>query len=208
MYVGRILAIGMTNEKKPFLAYRVSSRSFPNRQCKSFEEKASIIPKEGFETDIFENAYIAYNCVRIVNDIAIVSNGSHTDVIADKIAVGMNIKDALAYSLLTMDYEKDDYNTPRIAGVITSSNTEEEYKCFIGIVTHKKILVEEVPYGTASYISTYECQSPESVDFKAKDSKDAAEFIFSKGVFKDFEKPVNSVGSVFDGKWTIESYNP
>lgn len=78
--------------------------------------------KEGFEKDIFENTYITYNCIRIVKDMAIVSNGSHTDVIADKIALGMNIKDAIAYSLLTLDYEKDDYHTPRIAGVVTSTN--------------------------------------------------------------------------------------
>ena len=122
MYTGRILSIGMNCEGKPFVAYRVSSRSFPNRQCLKFDNRASIVPKEGFEKDIFENTYITYNCIRIVKDMAIVSNGSHTDVIADKIALGMNIKDAIAYSLLTLDYEKDDYHTPRIAGVVTSTN--------------------------------------------------------------------------------------
>ena len=58
----------------------------------------------------FKNTYIVYNCIKIVGDKAIVSNGSQTDVIADKISLGMNIKDALTYSLLTMDYEKDDYH--------------------------------------------------------------------------------------------------
>ena len=90
MYTGRILSIGMNCEGKPFVAYRVSSRSFPNRQCLKFDNRASIVPKEGFEKDIFENTYITYNCIRIVKDMAIVSNGSHTDVIADKIALGMN----------------------------------------------------------------------------------------------------------------------
>ena len=66
------------------------------------------------------------------------------DVIADKIRVGMNIRDAMAYSLLTMDYEKDDYNTPRIAAVVTSTTDEDEYECYIGIVNDNKLLVEEI----------------------------------------------------------------
>ena len=55
MYTGRILSIGMNCDGKPFVAYRVSSRSFPNRQCLKFDNRASIVPKEGFEKDIFEN---------------------------------------------------------------------------------------------------------------------------------------------------------
>ena len=207
MYLGRIVSAGMTSDKKPFIAYRVSSRSFPNRMAKSFEDKASIIPKEGYEKDIFENAYIAYNCVRIVDDVVIVSNGSHTDVIADKIAVGMNIKDAMALTLLTMDYEKDDFNTPRIAAAISSSTDEDSYEGYIGIVTDGKVLVEKIEYGKAVFISTYECQSPVEVEFTASDSKSAAQFVIDGGEFKKFTNPVGSVGSVFDGKWTMESIN-
>ncbi len=208
MYLGRILALGMNTEGNPFVAYRVSSRHFPNRQVKVFSNEAAIIPKEGFETDIFENAYIAYNCIRIVDDLIVVSNGSHTDVIADKLAVGMNIRDALAYSLLTMDYEKDDYNTPRIAGVVTSSSAEGEYEAYIGIVTDSKIRVEKLEYGTAAYISVYECQEPHIVEFKAGNSEDAAHYIFDEGEFAEFENPVNSVASVFDGQWKTFAYNP
>ena len=174
MYLGRIVSVGMNSKKKPFIAYRVSSRSFPNRMAKNFEDKASIIPKEGYEKDIFENAYIAYNCVKIVGDVAIVSNGSHTDVIADKISVGMNIRDAMALTLLTMDYEKDDYNTPRIAAAITSTTDEGSYEAYIGIVTDGKVLVEKLDYGKAAFISTYECQSPQEVEFTATDSGSAA----------------------------------
>jgi IMP cyclohydrolase len=207
MYLGRILSVGMNSEGKPFVAYRVSSRSFPNRMAKDFDDKAAIIPKEGYEKDIFENAYIAYNCIKIVDDIAIVSNGSHTDVIADKIAVGMNIKDAMALSLLTMDYEKDDFNTPRIAGVVSPNADESSYECYIGIVTHEKILVEKVEFGKAAYISTYECQSPKIVNFTAKTSNEGAKFIIDQGDFAEFTNPVTSVASIFDGKWDISSLN-
>ncbi|MDR0932030.1 MAG: hypothetical protein LBM70_03310, partial [Victivallales bacterium] len=33
MYLGRIVAIGMTKDGKPTAMYRVSSRSFPNREA-------------------------------------------------------------------------------------------------------------------------------------------------------------------------------
>jgi len=207
MYLGRIVSAGMNKDGKPFIAYRVSSRSFPNRMAKSFEDKAAIIPKEGYLEDIFENAYIAYNCVRIVDDVAIVSNGSHTDVISDKIAIGMNIRDAMTLTLLTMDYEKDDFNTPRIAAAIKSTTDENNYEAYIGIVTDGKVLVEKIEYGKAAFISTYECQSPQEVEFTAESSKSAAQFILDGGEFKKFTNPVGSVGSVFDGKWNIESIN-
>ncbi|WP_298522428.1 IMP cyclohydrolase [uncultured Methanobrevibacter sp.] len=208
MYTGRILSTGMNNDGKPFVAYRVSSRSFPNRQCLKYESCAAIVPKEGFEKDIYKNAYIAYNSICIVNDVAIVSNGSQTDVIADKIGVGMNIRDAIAYSLLTMDYEKDDYNTPRIAAAVTSSSKEDEYECYIGIVNDKKILVEHVPFGKAAFISTYGSQEPDLVEFEAQTATDSAKFIFDEGTFANYEKPVTSCAAVFDGEWTIDVYNP
>ena len=208
MYTGRILSTGMNTDGKPFVAYRVSSRSFPNRQCLKFDGRAAIVPKEGFEKDVFESIYISYNSIRIERDMAIVSNGSQTDVIADKIALGMNIKDALAYSLLTMDYEKDDYNTPRIAAVVTSTDNEDEYESYIGIVNDKKILVEQVPYGKAAFISTYGSQVPDLVDFEAKDATSSAKFIFDEGTFANYEKPVTSCAAVFDGEWNIDIYNP
>ena len=208
MYTGRILSIGMNKDGKPFAAYRVSSRSFPNRQCLKFDKRAAVVPIEGFEKDIFKNTYIAYNSIRIERGIAIVSNGSQTDVIADKIALGMNMKDALAYSLLTMDYEKDDYNTPRIAAAVSSSSDEDEYECFIGIVNDKKLLVEAVPYGEAAFISTYGSQAPDPVEFDAKTSTEAAKFIFDEGTVADYEKPVTSCAAVFDGEWDIDIYNP
>lgn len=202
MYLGRIISAGITEGGKPYVAYRVSSRSFPNRQVKSLETEAAIIPKEGFEKDIFKNTYIAYNCLKIVNDIAIISNGSQTDPIADKIALGMNIRDALAYSLITMDYEKDEYNTPRIAAV---ASKEEVY---IGIVTDSKVLVEKIDDGEAMLISTYEKNTPEKVKFQAENSEDACQFIFNQGAFAEFEHPVCSAAAVYDGDWKISGLNP
>lgn len=199
MYLGRILSVG-NNDNGSYVAYRVSSRSFPNRMAKSFDDRVAIIPKEGHEKDVFVNPYIAYNCIKIVDDIAVVSNGSHTDVIADKIAVGMNIRDALALSLMTMDYEKDDFNTPRIAGAVTKSG-----EAYIGIVTHENLIVEKVPEGESYYISTYEQIKPNKVEFEASNSQEAAEFIMNKGQFEEFTNPVTSAAAFLGNKWELSS---
>ncbi|MBQ2961675.1 IMP cyclohydrolase [Methanobrevibacter sp.] len=205
MYLGRIISAGKTEDGKPYVAYRVSSRSFPNRQVKVLENEAAIIPKEGFEKDIFKNSYIAYDCVKTVGDIAIISNGSQTNPIADKISIGMNIRDAMVYSLTTLDYEKDDYNTPRIAAVVKGG---EDYEAYIGIVTDSKVLVEKIEDGNAQFISTYEKNTPEDVIYSADTPDDACKFIFDEGAFAEFENPVCSVAAIFDGKWNISGLNP
>lgn len=197
MYLGRILSVGSTYEGK-FAAYRVSSRSFPNRMTKGYDDRVAIVPKEGFETDVFKNPYIAYNCIKLVDDVAVVSNGSHTDVIAEKIASGMSIRDAIAISLLTMDYEKDDYNTPRIAGAVTL-----EGESYLGIVTHESVIVEKVPEGKSAYIATYEHTKPYEVDFEAGNAQDAAQFILDKGRFADFTNPITSAAVFGTDRWSI-----
>jgi IMP cyclohydrolase len=199
MYLGRILAVGSTESGK-FVAYRVSSRSFPNRIAKSFENRVSIVPTEGNEKDVFKNPYIAYNSIKIVDDIAVVSNGSHTDVIADKIDSGMNIRDSIALSLLSMDYEKDDFNTPRIAGATTLNGDS-----YIGIVTHEDLLVQKVEKGKCAYISTYEHTKPMIVDFRATNAQEAAQFILDHGKFEEFTNPVTSAAAFGKDKWEISS---
>ena len=91
MYVGRIVSIGMTPEKEVVGMYRVSSRSFPNREARLKDNVVSIMPRKGFEDDLNKNPYIAYNCIRLAKSCAIISNGSHTDPITEKIQSGMNI---------------------------------------------------------------------------------------------------------------------
>ena len=81
MYVGRSVAIGKTEEGRLEAMYRVSARSYPNRQTKRMGQAIAVVPKEGFESDIYKNPYIAYNCLRLVGDYAVVGNGTHTDPI-------------------------------------------------------------------------------------------------------------------------------
>lgn len=202
MYLGRIISIGSSKDGV-YASYRVSSRSFPNRKSVVNNQKVAIIPTQGSEDDIYKNPYISYNCIDIIDDICVVTNGSHTDIIAGKIREGMNMKDAVALSLLTMDYEKDDYNTPRIGGAI---NTKGEG--YIGIVTHEAIEVKKVNPGESFYVSTYEHNTPREVDYTATNAKEATEFIFNGGIFSEFTHPVTSCAAFNKDEWEIDFKNP
>lgn len=202
MYLGRIISIGSSKDGV-YASYRVSSRSFPNRKSVVNNQKVTIIPTQGSEDDIYKNPYISYNCIDIIDDICVVTNGSHTDIIAGKIREGMNMKDAVALSLLTMDYEKDDYNTPRIGGAI---NTKGEG--YIGIVTHEGIEVKKINPGESFYVSTYEHNTPREVDYTATNAKEATEFIFNGGIFSEFTHPVTSCAAFNKDEWEIDFKNP
>ena len=99
MYLGRIVAAGLTADGKPVAAYRVSSRSFPNRSANLANGMISIIPRKGHEDDLSKNPYIAYHCVRLSGSVALATNGSQTDPIIEKIISG-EITDAKTCSFL------------------------------------------------------------------------------------------------------------
>jgi IMP cyclohydrolase len=200
MYIGRIVAIGMTNSGKKAAMYRVSSRSFPNREARKNGEVVSIMPKPGFEDDLSKNPYIAYNCVRLAGDFAIASNGSHTDPITEKIAMGMPVRDAMTLGLLAMDYEKDSYNTPRIIAAVS----RKDPKGFLGIVRHDAVLVKEFELspGKAFYVATYELNAPTTHycddEFSATSAEIACQHIINGSVFADFENPVTAAAVLVD----------
>ena len=192
MYIGRIVAIGMTAAGNTAAMYRVSSRSFPNREARLAEKSVSIMPRKGFEGDLSKNPYIAYNCIKTAGDYAV----------ATKIASGMPVRDALALSLLAMDYEKDSYNTPRIAAVVHLENATG----FLATVRKDALLVSEFALtpGTAFYLATYEKNSPCSQnvenEFIAKNACEACDFMIKGGVFASFEHPVTAACAVSTGK--------
>jgi IMP cyclohydrolase len=197
MYVGRIVAVGKNAAGANAVMYRVSSRSFPNRQAVDNNGTLAVVPRPGFETDLNKNPYIAYNALRLVSDWAIATNGSHTDPIVEKVALGMPIREAMALSLLALDYEKDDFNTPRIAAAVPRRGNTG----WLAIVRKDALVVHEVDLraGQAQYIATYEADdvrdSQVSV-FDANTAAGAAEFAVSGGAFADLEKPVTSVAAL------------
>ncbi len=205
MYLGRIVAAGMSSSGLVSVLYRVSSRSFPNREAKLLEKGVAIVPKPGFEKDIFVNPYIAYNCLRMAGDWAVATNGSQTDPIAEKIASGMSPRDAFAISMLALDYEKDSYNTPRISAAANGRLK----RIVLGIVRKDCLQIAEfdcVP-GKLLYVSTYEHNSvgEEHSDraFAAASAADACSHIMSGGVFAKFTNPVTAAAAVFkDGNFS------
>ena len=207
MYVGRIVAIGRTTDGRGAALYRVSSRSFPNRMAKVLEKGIAIVPKPGFENDIQKNPYIAYNCFRTAREFAVVSNGSQTDPVAEKIQAGMAPRDALAYVMLSMDYEHDSLDTPRITGVITP----EGDRGWLAIVRKDALLVREYALkpGEAFYVSTYEKNDPNcsqtEPNFTAMNAAEACDFILGGGIFADFEKPVSAVCAVAKADKSFET---
>jgi len=198
MYVGRIVAVGQAVGGAVAAMYRVSSRSFPNREAKCSESAVAIVPKSGYEGDIFKNPYIAYNCLRVTENRAVVANGSHTDPIAEKLAAGMNMRDALVTVMFGMDYEHDSLNTPRIAGIVDRDSAIG----YLGIVRHDALLVREFALepGMAYYVCTYEhnCPGPEYADSAFQvDSADAAcRYVLGQGVFAELERPITAACAV------------
>lgn len=184
MYVGRIVAVGKTD--RPFAAYRVSSRSFPNRVARVTDVGVVIQPLDPEDTK--RNPYIAYNCLRVSSKGVVVSNGSHTDPIFDMLEAGIHPDEAIQRVLTEMGYEHDDFNTPRIAGVVTESVG------FIGIVRTDAVEVSsfELEENSCHFICTYELNRVESkgVPFMAASADEAARYIVEGGVFKDLDQPV------------------
>nr|WP_193570153.1 IMP cyclohydrolase [Halorussus sp. JP-T4] len=175
VYIGRFLVVGPR-----VAAYRVSSRSFPNRQVVERDDALTVAPTDDApETD---NPYISYNCVRTAGDAAVVGNGSHVDPITEKLGLGYPARDALAESLLALDYEKDDYDTPRIAGVV------DEDAAFVGTVRRDALLVRAVDEPTL--VATYERDAPGPFDFAAETAAEAA----SEAYDLDFEHAVCAAG--------------
>ena len=175
MYVGRFVVVGPN-----IAAYRVSSRSFPNRKIVERDFALTVTPTgDAPETD---NPYISYNCSRTAGDSAVVGNGSHVDPITEKLELGYPARDALAESLLALDYEKDDYDTPRIAGTVG------EDSAYVGIVRKDALLVREVTEPTL--VATYEKDSPEAVSFDAETAGEAANEVYDL----DFEHAVCAAG--------------
>ncbi|RRJ28354.1 IMP cyclohydrolase [Halocatena pleomorpha] len=180
MYVGRFIVVA------PGIgAYRVSSRSFPHRKITDRDGTLTVGPTASApETD---NPYIAYNCLQQVGNRVVLGNGSHVDPIAEKLERGYPARDGLAAALLALDYEKDDYNTPRIAGVVGAK------AAYVGTVRADALLVQEVD--TPTIVATYERDSPEPFAFDAETATEAARGVYSH----EFEHPVCAAGVTVDG---------
>jgi IMP cyclohydrolase len=201
IYLGRIVAVGRTPGGRNAAAYRVSSRSFPNRQVAQQGEHLAVVPREGHEGDVLRNPYIAYNCVRRTGRWAILTNGSQTDPVTEKLQGGMSPKDALALSLLALDYEKDHLKTPRIATVVHAKADT----AWLAIVRCDALVVKEVPLmaGQMHYLATYEANNvrrEQTVPISVESADALARAACDCEGFATFTNPVTAAAVVAEGE--------
>jgi IMP cyclohydrolase len=202
LYVGRIVAVGSNRAGRLAAMYRVSSRSFPNRMPAQMGEAIAVVPKPGFESDIHRSPYIAYNCLRLTDRYAVVANGTHTDPVAEKLAAGMGMRDALSVVLSALDYERDDLCTPRIAGVVDLASRSGA----LAIVRRDALVVREfdLAAGVALYVATYERIEPgpglRDEGFDVATAEAACRYVLGGGVFADFERPVLAAAALEGGQ--------
>jgi IMP cyclohydrolase len=181
MYIGRFVVVG------PGIgAYRVSSRSFPNRRVSERDGTLTVEPTP--DAPATDNPYVSYNCVRAVSvptgePFAVLGNGSHVDPIAEKLERGYPTRDALATPLLALDFEKDDHDTPRVAGVVGAKTAT------IGTVRRDALIVETVDEPTM--VATYKTDTPARYDLVTSDAAAAASEVFGA----DFDHPVCAAGA-------------
>lgn len=179
MYVGRIVAVGRS-AGKPWAAYRVSSRSFPNRRAEVRGKSILVSPLDA--ADLARNPYIAYNCVRVWEDVAVVANGTQTDMIIEKIQDGTSPLDAMATSLVAYGYERDELDTPRLAGAVRGD------RAWLGIAQRTGFRVKEFALGTgeAFMVATYEKTEFEPLSLEGRSAQELARRAFEL----PFERPV------------------
>ena len=202
MYVGRIVAIGRSEERS-FAAYRVSSRSFPNRRAEVRGRSILVSPLD--PADLARNPYIAYNCIRISGETAVVANGTQADMIMERIEDGGKPLDALAISLVAYGYERDELDTPRIAGVV------QRKIGWLGIARKEEYRIRQFDLrdGAAYMVATYE-----KTDFEAMAlGGPSAEEIARRAYDLPLERPVCAAAALEtsgeqDTDFDLSVYNP
>ena len=103
----------------------------------------------------------------------------------------------MALALLTLDYERDEHDTPRIAAAVPRRGDAG----WLAIVRRDALVVKEIALeaGTARYLATYGADDVRDGQVSAFDASTAAEtasFAVSGGAFADLERPVTSAAAL------------
>lgn len=199
MYVGRIVVIGRSDGGS-FVGYRVSSRSFPNRRAEVRGKSIMVSPLD--PNDLAKNPYIAYNCIRVWNDVAVVANGTQDDMIMERIEDGTNPLDAIALSLVAYGYERDELDTPRLAGAVRGD------RGWLGIAKRDGFCFKEfnLHEGECFMVATYEKTEFEPLKIVGISAEEIAKAAFDLS----FERPVCSAAAFAlpEGGFKLAVHNP
>jgi IMP cyclohydrolase len=110
------------------------------------------------------------------------------------------VRDALALTSLALDFEKDDYNTPRISAVAD----KRDGSGWLAVVRHDGVEVRRLPLepGRFFYVATYEENSISLAQCGAYDAtnvQEACAFILGRDVFAERTNPVTAVAALDNG---------
>ncbi len=139
-----------------------------------------------------DSPYIAYECLIWNSRFAVVSNGTHTGPIYERLKAGNAPRDAIVSVLVGLDREFDQHDTPRICGLVDLA----ENRLWLGSITATSLSVIPIEAwpGQLAYITTYEFPLPRTEqidqDFDAVDPNTVCSHITRESVFSQFEKPV------------------
>lgn len=130
MYIGRVLGLGCNSDESPFVVYAVSGRSTSSRDRMARMEDddrvcrvniGSLNPGSMTEEQKAQAQWIYYDGIIVPRDrnFALVSNGEQTGSILRLIREeSMDPVKATGCAMKVLGAERDDYKTPRIAGVL------------------------------------------------------------------------------------------
>ena len=188
MYIGRFVILGKTAEGGWFVGYRVSSRSFPNRRIVAQKDRAVVLPTP--DAPPSDNPYISYNCLRTRGNIVVAGNGSQVDPIMDKVSIGYPLRDAIALSLLALDYEHDQYNTPRVVAALDG----QAGMGYLAIVAADKLYAKQMILapGQACLAATYELTEPTPIHLAGDSADELCNAIFDC----EYELPVAALAAL------------
>jgi len=153
--------------------------------------------------DLAKNPYIAYNCIRVAGDVAVVTNGTHTDMIIERIQDGQRPMDAMALSLAAYGYERDELDTPRIAGAVRGD------RAWMGIAKRDELRVREfhLEEGRAFLVATYEKTDFEAAALAGSSAGEIARMAFDLSL----ERPVCAAAALAlpdKSGFDLAVYNP
>jgi IMP cyclohydrolase len=149
-----------------------------------------------------KNPYIAYNCIRVSGDVAVVANGTQSDMILERIEDGQRPLDALAISLVAYGYERDELDTPRIAGAVRGD------RAYLGIAQRDEFRVQEFALAEdrAMMVATYE-----KTGFEETELGGSAGEIARQAFDLSFERPVCAACALAvpgESGYDLAVYNP
>jgi IMP cyclohydrolase len=155
------------------------------------------VPSSGFEAEAAGNPYVAYTCLRVTDTWAVVGNGSHVDRVSEALLRGVSTRYAITSVLEEMGYERDEYRTPRIIGVVG----RDQHPIWLGVVREDALMVRdfEIENGRAFYIATYERNHPSSEfaddQFDVNSAEEACDYVLERGNFTDLSGAVLSASA-------------